>query len=46
MSTRKAIDPAAWLKDWQIAQREARRLIARVRKSPKKHAQADRPCDL
>lgn len=30
---RKAtIDPARWLCDWQIAQREARRLLRRLRR--------------
>lgn len=33
MRKRKRIDPAAWLKDWQTAQREARRIIARARRS-------------
>ena len=28
---KKRIDPALWLKDWQIAQREARRAIRRAR---------------
>jgi hypothetical protein len=29
---RRGIDPAAWLTDWQIAQREARRLLRRARR--------------
>lgn len=40
MSTRKAIDPAVWLKNWQIAQREARRIIRRVRRQPARQAAA------
>lgn len=32
MSMRKTIDPADWLNDWQIAQREYRRLIRRLRR--------------
>ncbi len=32
------IDPAAWLKDWQIAQREARRLLRRLRRGAGKGA--------
>lgn len=30
---KKRIDPAVWLKNWQIAQREARRIIDRARKA-------------
>lgn len=29
---KKRIDPAAWLKNWQIAQREARRIIRRAQR--------------
>ena len=31
MKKTEPIDPARWLRDWQIAQREARRLMRRLR---------------